>query len=92
MSDYYCGLDCRSYRPGGKCVNPKRKGVDTGFLSPVCNQFDNKALPAGSPVKVERLKVCMGCCRTLPVSEFARKGRGYRKLCKDCRSQEKQLP
>ena len=62
MSDYYCGLDCRSYRPGGKCVNPKRKGVDTGFFSPVCNQFDNKALPAGSPVKVERLKVCMGCC------------------------------
>ena len=36
----YCH-SCKSYRAGGTCVNPKRKGDETGYFSPVSSPFED---------------------------------------------------
>lgn len=40
------------------------------------------------PVVAEQTKVCKCCGKEKPISEFSRKGNGYRSICKMCERHE----
>lgn len=80
----YCH-SCKSYRAGGTCVNPKRKGDETGYFSPVCCQFED-ITGVVMEVRIEKMRTCRRCYRTLPLSAFTNRHHrvSYQSICNDC--------